>query len=157
MILVAQSVPTATAVPCVAAVPAGWTLAEITVDDGETNFAFDSDIAGTRAIEVSLLPPGECATDGATEVPSDEVGFRRYERIEQLRPTFRGTRTYRYRGRVRHVRLRARHPAQRAGALRCRHRARVPAPRAALVREVDDRTGLSLCGAAAPPCPGGQR
>ena len=60
MILVAQSVPTATAVPCVAAVPAGWTLAEITVDDGETSFAFDSDIAGSHAIEVSLLPPGEC-------------------------------------------------------------------------------------------------
>ena len=28
-------------------------------------------------------------------------------------------------------------------------------PRAALVDEVRDRSGLRLCGAGAPPCPGG--
>ncbi len=156
MILIAQSVPSATAVPCVAAVPAGWSLTEITVDDGETNFAFDSDLAGTRAIEVALLPPDECATARSTEVPSDEVGFRRYERIDQLRPSFRGTRTYRFRGGC--VTYEFDLDTRRsAPVLFDADTALAFQSRAALVREVDDRTGLSLCGADAPPCPGGAR
>jgi hypothetical protein len=156
MILMAQSVPTATAVPCVAAVPAGWTLTEITVDDGESNFAFDSDIAGTRAVEVSLLPPDECVTAGATEVPSDEVGFRRFERIDRLRPSFRGTRTYRYRGGCVTYDF-ALDTRRSAPILFDADTALAFQPRAALVREVEDRNGLTLCGAEAPPCPGGHR
>ena len=60
--------------------------------DGRARFWLDSDLGGKDAVEATLLPPGDCRVGGATEVPSDEAGFRRYERVEQLPPDLRSTR-----------------------------------------------------------------
>ena len=60
MILMAQSVPTATSVPCVAALPAGWTVGGVRVSRGEGQFWLDSDQAGRHAVEVTLRPESEC-------------------------------------------------------------------------------------------------
>ena len=79
MILSAQSVPSARLLPCVASIPAGWELGGVQIDDERTRFWLDSDLAGDRVVEVTLLPPDHCSVAGATEVPSDEVGVRRYE------------------------------------------------------------------------------
>ena len=49
--------------------------------------------AGTPS-KVSLLPGDECAVGDAAEVPSDEVGMRRFERPDRLPPGLRSTRFY---------------------------------------------------------------
>ena len=43
MILMAQSVPEATSLPCLAALPAGWTLDGVEVKRGRTRFWLNSD------------------------------------------------------------------------------------------------------------------
>jgi hypothetical protein len=94
--LVAQSVPTATKVPCISSYPAGWHFASMSVHNGETRFTLDSDRAGISAVRVSLLP--RCELDGATEIPSDEAGTRRYERIISVVDEFKAVRSYAFDG-----------------------------------------------------------
>jgi hypothetical protein len=153
MILMAQSVPSATAVPCVATLPAGWRVGGIDVKRGRSTFWLDSDIAGDRAVEAILLPGGTCPVSDATEVPSDELGMRRYERIEQLPPRLRSTRSYVFPGGC--VTYRFSFDSQATSALLFDAESALAfQPRAALVDEVRDRNGLRLCGAGA-DCPGG--
>ena len=94
MILMAQAVPTATAIPCLDALPAGWTVGGVRVRRSDARFWLDSDQAGHHAVEVSLRPPDACSVDNATEVPSDEPGRRRFEEAQQLPPELRAVRTY---------------------------------------------------------------
>jgi hypothetical protein len=63
---------------------------------GRARFTLSSDRAGSRALQVSLTP--RCDTSGATEIPSDEKGTRRFERIEEVTPGFVGTRYYTFAG-----------------------------------------------------------
>jgi tRNA A-37 threonylcarbamoyl transferase component Bud32/membrane-associated phospholipid phosphatase len=154
MVLVAQSVPSATSVPCVASVPAGWHFGGINVRQDRTRFWLDSDEGGARAVEVSLLPPDECAVDGATEVPSDQVGMQRFEQPEQLPPELRSVRSYIFDGGCVTYRF-AFHGAASASLMFDVDTALDFEPRSALVDEVDRDTGLSLCGVEAPPCVGG--
>ena len=98
MALFAQSVPSATELPCVTQMPAGWSFADQTVQSGRATFWLDSAIAGYRAIQVSLQR--RCDASGAVLVPStaeDELGLRRFERPEQLSP-LRLVRFYRFPG-----------------------------------------------------------
>ena len=154
MILMAQAVPTATAVPCVAALPAGWEVGGVRVRRGDGRFWLDSDQAGDHAVEVTLRPPDECTVEGATEVPSDEVGMRRFERPEQLPPGLRAVRTYLSDGACVTYRFEFDGDAN-ASAMVALDAALAFQPRAELVREVERRSGLVLCGAGAPPCTGG--
>ena len=94
--LVAQSVPTAAKVPCIANYPAGWHFASLSVRNGRTQFTLDSDRAGTSAVTVTLQT--ECDIEGATEIPSDEPGTRRYERIISVVDGFRAIRSYSFEG-----------------------------------------------------------
>ena len=144
MVLAAQSVPSAAFVPCVAALPAGWSMAGVSVEDGETDFALDSDVGGDAAVEVALRPPGRCGARNATEVPSDEVGIRRLEEIRQLEPAFRATRYYQFPGGC--VRYRFSFEAPNSALLFAVDSALAFQPRRSLVGEVRERTGLSLCG-----------
>jgi hypothetical protein len=98
MVLVAQSVPSATQLPCVAELPAGWRFEEQQVASRITTFWLGSDIAGTHAVQVELQPG--CDIAGAVSVPStaeDELGLERFDRPEQLRP-LRLVRFYRFEG-----------------------------------------------------------
>ncbi|MBV9951143.1 MAG: hypothetical protein JO291_04280 [Acidimicrobiia bacterium] len=151
--LMAQSVPDASSVPCLAALPAGWTFATLHVRRGESTFSLDSDHGGPDAVRVTLHRSDRCTTAGATEVPSDEPGMRRFEHIEQLPPTLRSTRTYVFAGGC--VTYRFRIDADRSAALLFdADTALAMQPRQPLVDEVRADTDLRLCGAGAPPCPG---
>jgi tRNA A-37 threonylcarbamoyl transferase component Bud32/membrane-associated phospholipid phosphatase len=94
--LLAQAVPSASLVPCVRSLPAGWSLAGITVNDGRAVIPLDHDRAG-RAVLVVRLTAG-CDTRGATEVASDQPGVRRFQRIDRLAPSFQATRFDRFPG-----------------------------------------------------------
>jgi membrane-associated phospholipid phosphatase len=52
--LEAQSVPSASLVPCLRAVPVGWISVEVTVNDGRSVMSFDHDRAGYAAAVVRL-------------------------------------------------------------------------------------------------------
>jgi tRNA A-37 threonylcarbamoyl transferase component Bud32 len=98
MVLMAQSVPSATQVPCVASLPAGWELGGAHVERHEARFWLDSDLGGDRAVTATLMPRSECDVEDATPVASDEVGTERYERPDRLHPDLRSTRFYLFPG-----------------------------------------------------------
>jgi hypothetical protein len=96
LVLQAQAVPTAQQLPCVTLLPVGWTVFEMDIESGRAEFTLSNDRAGHRAVRVRLT--SECDTSGATEIPSDEPGTRRFERIESVRPGFAATRLYTFSG-----------------------------------------------------------
>ena len=152
MILAAQSVPSASSVPCLASLPAGWELDRVHVKRRQTTFWLNSDVAGHHAVEVALTRPGECDVSGAEQVPSDELGTRRYERPDQLTP-LRSTRFYLFPGgcvTYKFAFARGTSPSEVFDV----DQALSFQPRSSLVKAVKDRNDLKLCGRAA-PCPGG--
>jgi hypothetical protein len=78
--LEAQSVPSASLVPCFRALPAGWTFANVAVNDGHSAVTFDHDRAGAGAVVVRLTIA--CRPARANEVPATEATVRRYQRVE---------------------------------------------------------------------------
>ena len=96
IVLEAQAVPAADRVPCIRLLPAGWSVFSTDAERGRARFSLSSDRAGSRAVQVTFAR--ECDTQGATEIPSDEPGTRRYERIEEVTPGFVGTRYYTFSG-----------------------------------------------------------
>ncbi len=77
VILIAQAVPTAQLVPCVATLPSGWTVFDIEVRDGHAQIDLSADDMGTIAVSVTLT--SSCDLTDATSVPSDREGTRRYD------------------------------------------------------------------------------
>jgi hypothetical protein len=96
MVLSAQAVPSAAVLPCIAALPSGWTTAGADVRNGQSTFWLDSDQAGPRAVTVSLT--ASCGTSGAEHIPSDQAGAERYERPLSLQPRFALARIYTFPG-----------------------------------------------------------
>jgi hypothetical protein len=97
VVLMAQSVPSATWVPCIrTTLPIGWVFHHLDARNGIARFWLDSDRDGQQAIEVRLEP--SCETDGATEIPSDREGMRRLERVTVTTPDFEGERYYVFEG-----------------------------------------------------------
>jgi hypothetical protein len=86
--LQAQSVPSASLVPCVELLP-GWTVAGANARDGWSAFTLDHDRADVRAVVARLT--AACDPAGATEVPSARPGVRRYQRTERLPGRFTAT------------------------------------------------------------------
>jgi hypothetical protein len=149
MILMAQSVPSATSVPCLATLPAGWDLGGVEINDGRGRFWLDSDLGGDHAVEATLRPRDECHVQGASEVPSDEAGLRRFERIEQLPPNLRSTRYYLVPGGCVTYRFAfAGRPS--ASLIFDADSALAFQPRRTLVDKVREQNDLRLCGAGAP-------
>jgi tRNA A-37 threonylcarbamoyl transferase component Bud32 len=75
--LQAQAVPTAEFVPCVSALPVGWSFGQLTVNNGISTIKVDHDRAGAQAIDVSFTE--SCDVSGTTEVAADVPGARRFE------------------------------------------------------------------------------
>jgi hypothetical protein len=123
------------------------------IESGRATFWLDSDRAGKNAVEVSLHPPDKCALTGASEVPSDEPGMRRFERPDQLPPRLRATRLYVFSGGCVTYRFEF-DSAETASLLFDADGALAFERRTELVGIVRGRNGLSLCGADAPPCSG---
>jgi tRNA A-37 threonylcarbamoyl transferase component Bud32/membrane-associated phospholipid phosphatase len=94
--LMAQSVPSASLVPCVQLLPAGWSVAEVAVNNGRSLITLDHDRAGKAAVVVRLT--ASCDLTGATEVTSEQPGARRYLRIDRNVPGFFATRAYAFPG-----------------------------------------------------------
>jgi hypothetical protein len=92
VVLMAQSVPTASFVPCLEGLPLGWQLVDLDARSGSASFWLDSDRYGTHAIEVRLTE--ECDTSGTTQIPSERPDMRRLEQIEQVSPQFIARRYY---------------------------------------------------------------
>jgi hypothetical protein len=93
VVLMAQSVPTATWVPCLrTTLPLGWDFQHLDARNGSSRFWLNSDRDGQKAIEVRLAD--SCHTAGATEIVSDREGMRRLERVTRTTPHFEGERYY---------------------------------------------------------------
>ena len=149
-ILVAQAVPSAALLPCVAALPSGWRVGGADIGSGRARFWLDSDQAGPRAATITLT--AACDTSGARQILSDRPGMRRFERPLSLVPRFSGVRFYTFPGGC--VTYQFEFPPGvspvLAGAV---DTAVAFVPRSSLVRYVQQTEGLALCGRGA-PCPG---
>ena len=96
LVLMAQAVPSADRVPCIANLPAGWSFAEMDIHSGLATFSLSSDRVGDRAVVVTLRR--SCPVAGTTEIATDKPGTRRFERVQSLIGGYLGTRTYLFRG-----------------------------------------------------------
>jgi hypothetical protein len=95
--LMAQSVPSASLVPCVQLLPIGWKVTRVTVNNGRSVITLDHDRAGKRALVVELTAAA-CDLADATQVTSEQRGARRYWRVHRTAPVFAATRSYDFRG-----------------------------------------------------------
>ena len=110
MILSAQAVPSAALLPCIAALPAGWSVGGTDIASGQASFVLDSGSqAGGGGVHFVLGQPGQlqtvtitltatCDTSGAQQIPSDQPGMRRFERPLSLVPAYSGVRYYTFPG-----------------------------------------------------------
>src|SRR5262249_37996021 len=96
LILSAQAVPPAALLPCIAALPSGWTIGGADITSGRSAFWLNSDQAGDRALTVTLT--AACDTSGAIRIQSDQPGSERFERPVSLRPRFELLRRYVFAG-----------------------------------------------------------
>ena len=153
LVLAAQSVPSATLLPCVQTLPVGWTFGGSDVRNGLDRFWLDSDRAGIHAVEVSLTR--SCNVSSAVEVAPapDEAGTKRYEQPISLPPYFEADRYYTFPGGC--VTYWYRFQTGAASTLVFEaDEALSFLPRATFVKKVSTGVGLSLCGAEASSCPG---
>ena len=79
--LEAQSVPSASLLPCLRSLPAGWTLETIAINDGRTVLTLGHDRAGNSVAVVRLT--AACNPAAADEATSAQPGTRRYLRTER--------------------------------------------------------------------------
>jgi membrane-associated phospholipid phosphatase len=143
MILSAQAVPSARLLPCIAALPSGWTVERADITSGRSVFWLDSDQAGPRAVTISLT--ARCATSGAVRIPSDQAGAERFELPLSLQPRFTLTRMYTFAGGC--VTYQFSFVPGAAPLLAIPVDTAVAfEPRADLIRHVRRTEGLALCG-----------
>jgi hypothetical protein len=86
--LQAQSVPSASLVPCVSSLPAGWRFVNASegpspsaARNGWSRFTLAKYLVGSLVVRLSAT----CDTTGATQQPSDQPAAQRYERTDQSR------------------------------------------------------------------------
>lgn len=91
-LIVAQSVATASQVPCLTDPPPGWTVAAVLVNEHHTRITMDSDRAGDGAAVLRF--ERSCDIGDAAAAPSEFPSAERYDAIEQVRPSFRAERFY---------------------------------------------------------------
>jgi hypothetical protein len=96
IVLMAQSVPGASLLPCVRSLPAGWHFDGFAAATGQSRFWLDSDTSGRRALEVVL--ERRCPTARAQRSKSDEPHTRLFERVDQRRPVYLAEWFYRFDG-----------------------------------------------------------
>jgi membrane-associated phospholipid phosphatase/tRNA A-37 threonylcarbamoyl transferase component Bud32 len=84
--LQAQSVPSASLVPCVPSLPAGWRVVNVSegvapsaARNGWSMFTLTKYLVGSLVVRLSAT----CDTTGAVRQPSDQPGAQRYERTDQ--------------------------------------------------------------------------
>lgn len=90
-LIVAQSVTTATQIPCLLDLPNGWSVGTVRVDDNHTRVSLNSDRAGDAAAVLRF--DEECDVGDAVRTPTP-LPADRYDLIEQVEPSFRAKRFY---------------------------------------------------------------
>ena len=85
--IVAQSVPGAAYLPCIADLPPGWSLESFDVDDDGTHFSLRSD-RSDRPVDVELA--ASCDVGSATPVEPRDEGVRTYQLSESVSQRFAG-------------------------------------------------------------------
>jgi hypothetical protein len=96
--LMAQSVPSASRVPCVQLFPVGWEVTRVTVNNSRSVITVDHDRAGKGAVVVELTAASACDLAGAEKVTSELRGAQRYWRVDSYAPVFAATRFYVFSG-----------------------------------------------------------
>jgi hypothetical protein len=91
-LIVAQSVPTASQVPCLGDLPAGWSVSTVRVNEHHSVITMDSDRAGDDAAVLRF--EDTCDVSGAASTPSELPPAERFDAIEQVRPSFVARRFY---------------------------------------------------------------
>jgi tRNA A-37 threonylcarbamoyl transferase component Bud32 len=81
LLLMAQSVPSTSLVPCLNLLPAGWSVGTVAVNDGRSVVELDHDRAGSAAVVLRLT--ATCDPGDAIQVRSEVPGVQRYERTER--------------------------------------------------------------------------
>jgi len=152
-VLMAQSVPSATLLPCIAGLPAGWLYGGSDVASGTARFWLDSDRGGVHAVEVSLT--SSCRIADAVDVTNSttEGGVRVYLREFTLHP-FSANEYFVFPGGCVTYRFRFDPDAEPTLALEAEE-AVTFGLRTVLVHKIEHDFGLTLCGAGAPPCTAG--
>jgi hypothetical protein len=150
--LMAQSVPSATQLPCLRELPVGWSFTGSQFRDGSSQLWLDSTIAGVHAVEVDLR--SSCDTAEAVEVPPapDEVGMQSYVRPDDP-PGFSGVRFLLFDGGCVAYRYHFTGDAPPTLALEAEE-ALSFVPRTSIEEAVEREFDQVLCGAGAPPCAG---
>ena len=95
MILAAQAVPSAAFLPCIAALPSGWTVvANSEIASGRATFLLQPGQAGLQPVRITLT--ATCDTVGAQQIPSPsgQPGMRRFDRRLTLVPEYSDVRYY---------------------------------------------------------------
>ena len=153
-ILVAQSIPEASLVPCIEVFPAGWNFGGMTVAAGETVFTLDNDRSGFDAMKVTMTPTCVIGDARPQQAQGDEIGTTKYVRpIETGGRILPGTVFYRYPGACVTVEYRLL-PDAPSSLFAEGGSALSFLPRSAIVAQTDELVDQILCGAEAPPCPG---
>ncbi len=152
MILAAQAVPSAAFLPCIAALPSGWTApgTDAEIASGQASFWLDSGQAGIQAVTITLT--ATCDTSGAQQIPSDQPGTRRFERPLSLVPQFSDLRYYTFPGGCATYQFRFA-PGASPSLAAAVDSALSFTSRSVLVGLVRHTEGLALCGRGA-ACPG---
>jgi hypothetical protein len=153
LVLAAQAVPSATLVPCIEQFPAGWTYSGSRTRSGAFTFWLDSDRAGPRAAEITLTRT--CDVGAAVEVTAGGglPGVRTFEEPISLPPRFQADRFMTFPGGCVTYEFRFARGAAATLALEAEQSLGF-LDRADLDRRVKQDTGLILCGAGSPRCPG---
>jgi hypothetical protein len=89
MAVVAQSVPSASFVPCADDLPPGWRVTDVEVRRGTTRLALLSDRSDGRAVEIALME--RCHPAGASPTPPRVDGARSYLALTSVSPVYAGT------------------------------------------------------------------
>ena len=105
-VIVAQSVSSASQIPCLSGLPDGWSLSRADVGESGSVFTFDSDRAGAGAAILTLR--GGCDVVSGISVPGSELDpgdnvvepdvIDNYEEIISLDPSLRSLRSYVFEG-----------------------------------------------------------
>jgi hypothetical protein len=153
LILMAQAVPTATKLPCITAIPAGWTFGGAQVGSDLARMWLDSDLGGLHAVQIDLV--ARCDTSAAVEVPPGpgEGGTKVFQLPISLPPSFVGTRFVTFPGGCIQTEYRFASDAPASLAVEADAAVGLIA-RSNVAVAVEDEFGLPLCGIGVAECTG---
>jgi len=92
VLIMAQSVPTASQIPCLNGLPEGWSFAHGDISESGSAFIFDSDRAGDDAAVLSF--GDSCDVGDAIRFEHSWPDIEGYDRNIAVDPSFRAERSY---------------------------------------------------------------